>query len=242
MPPVASKTRHAEPASFGSGRPEKGEATGKIVRQTTVELVTAAIRERILSGSIAPGEPLRQEALADELGVSRVPIREAITRLSGEGLLNVVPHKGAYVCELSVDEVRETYDIRIRLEPWIFSEAIRRITDAEISKAARLAKAMDQGDDSQWGPLGWEFHSTLYKPAKREITLETLRVLHDRSGRYFRYQLARASSRKQSYIEHMLLVDACVKHDSKLGARLLKEHLEKASDQLAAMVESIVAA
>jgi len=62
----------------------------KIVRPTAVELVTAAIRQRILSGDLAPGEVLRQEALAEELGVSRVPVREAITRLRAEGMINVV--------------------------------------------------------------------------------------------------------------------------------------------------------
>src|ERR1700754_1023243 len=143
MCPVAVKSRRKEV-------PAAELAPRKIVRTTTVELVTDAIRQRILSGELAPGEALRQEALADELGVSRVPIREAITRLTGEGLLTVVPHKGAYVCELSIDEVEESFDIRLRLEPWLFSEAIARITDAEIGKAEKLVKEMDKANEAQW--------------------------------------------------------------------------------------------
>jgi DNA-binding transcriptional regulator YhcF (GntR family) len=125
MTPVASSSRRIAEASSA------GDSTRKIVRTTTVELVTTAIRQRILSGDLAPGEVLRQEALADELGVSRVPVREAITRLVGEGLLTKVPHKGAYVAELSIEEVQETFEIRLRLEPWLFSQAIPHISDAE---------------------------------------------------------------------------------------------------------------
>lgn len=105
--------------------PSPSDSTHKIVRTTTVELVTTALRQRILSGDLAPGEVLRQEALADELGVSRVPVREAITRLTGEGLLTKVPHKGAYVAELSIEEVQETFEIRLRLEPWLFRRRFR---------------------------------------------------------------------------------------------------------------------
>ena len=150
MSPVAAKSLRKE-----------SDSTHRIVRTTTVELVTTAIRQRILSGDLAPGEVLRQEALADELGVSRVPIREAITRLTGEGLLTKVPHKGAYVAELSIEEVQETFEIRIRLEPWLFSQAIPHITDAEIAKAEKLVAEMDTADSGVWGQLNWRQHETL---------------------------------------------------------------------------------
>lgn len=217
------------------------ESTRKIVRPTTVELVTSAIRQRILSGDLAPGEVLRQEALAEELGVSRVPIREAITRLTSEGLLNNVPHKGAYVAELSIDEVKETFDIRLRLEPWIFSEAIARITEAEIGKAERIITEMDSVDSGQWGQLNWRLHETLYLPAQREITLQMLRVLHDRSDRYFRFQAVQVPIREQSHEEHMGLVAACRKRDAKLGAKLLEQHVKTAAQQIMAVVEAVVA-
>ncbi|MEX4005133.1 GntR family transcriptional regulator [Paraburkholderia sp. EG285A] len=217
------------------------ENTRKIVRPpTTVELATDAIRQRILSGDLAPGEVLRQEALAEELGVSRVPIREAITRLTSEGLLTNVPHKGAYVAELSIDEVKETFDIRLRLEPWIFAEAIPRITDAEIGKAERLVKEMDKANSGIWGQLNWRLHETLYLPAQRDITLQMLRVLHDRSDRYFRFQAVQVPIREQSHEEHMALVEACRKRDAKLGAKLLEQHVKTAAQQIMAVVEAVV--
>ncbi|PFH13605.1 MULTISPECIES: GntR family transcriptional regulator [Burkholderia] len=238
MSPVAPKKRRTEESE--ATQVIAAETTRKIVRPTTVELVTTAIRQRILSGDLAPGEALRQEALADELGVSRVPIREAITRLTGEGLLTSVPHKGAYVAELSIDEVQETFDIRLRLEPWIFAEAIQKISDAEIGKAERLVKEMDKADSGDWGHLNWCFHETLYLPAQKDITLQMLRVLHDRSDRYFRFQVVQVPIREQSHREHMALVDACRKRDSKLGAKLLEQHVKTASEQIISVVGAIV--
>ncbi|MFT4069409.1 GntR family transcriptional regulator [Paraburkholderia sp.] len=216
------------------------ESTRKIVRPTTVELVTTAVRQRILSGELAPGEVLRQEALAEELGVSRVPVREAITRLTAEGLLTSVPHKGAYVAELSIDEVRETFDIRLRLEPWIFSEAIPRITEAEIGKAERIVKEMDNADSGVWGQLNWRLHETLYLPSQRDITLQMLRVLHDRSDRYFRFQAVQVPIREQSHDEHMALIEACRKRDAKLGAKLLEQHVKTAAQQIMSVVQAVV--
>lgn len=234
MPQAATPSRRVDEASGAS------ESTHKIVRTTTVELVTTAIRQRILSGDLAPGEVLRQEALADELGVSRVPIREAITRLTGEGLLTKVPHKGAYVAELSIEEVQETFEIRLRLEPWLFSQAIPHITDAEIAKAEKLVIEMDQAESGMWGQLNWRLHETLYLPARRDITLQMLRVLHDRSDRYFRFQVVQVPIREQSHDEHMQLVEACKKHDAKLGAKLLEQHVKTAAQQIIAVVETIM--
>lgn len=217
------------------------DSGSKIVRMTTVELVTTAIRQQILSGHLAPGEVLRQEALAEELGVSRVPIREAITRLQAEGMLNVIPHKGAYVCELSVDEVRESFDIRLRLEPWIFAEAITRITPAEIKKADRLVAAMDEAAAADWGHLNWTFHETLYLPSRREVTIATLRRLHDLTDRYFRFQVVNVPIRKQAHDEHMALVDACRRRAPKAGAQALEDHIRTASAQIVGVVEKVLA-
>jgi DNA-binding GntR family transcriptional regulator len=239
MSPVASKPRRTETAS--ASLIAAGDSTRKIVRTTTVELVTKAIRQRILSGELAPGEPLRQEALADELGVSRVPIREAITRLTSEGLLTKEPHKGAYVAELSIEEVQETFEIRLRLEPWLFSQAIPHITDAELVKAERLVSEMDDAESGNWGHLNWRLHETLYLPARRDITLQMLRVLHDRSDRYFRFQVVQVPIRAQSHDEHMNLIEACRKRDAKLGAKLLEQHVKIAAEQIVAVVHKIMA-
>lgn len=212
----------------------------KIVRPTTVELVMESIRGKILSGELPPGEPIRQEALADELGVSRLPIREAISRLASEEMLNVVPHKGAYVCELSVDEIHETFDVRQRLEPWIFSESIKRITESDLMIAEEIVESMDLASDQAWGRLNWDFHESLYLPAKREMTLSILRRLHEKANRYFRFQVVNVPIRKQSHEEHMELIRACRNRDIVRGKELLIEHLHVAKDQIVTVVEKVL--
>ncbi|MGI4861226.1 MAG: GntR family transcriptional regulator [Janthinobacterium lividum] len=236
MSTVATKLKREEPPVAAEAVP----GSNKIVRKTTVDLVTDGIRKMILNGKLAPGEALRQELLAEEFGVSRAPIREAITRLSSEGLLTVFPHRGAYVCELSVEEVRETFDIRLRLEPWLFAEAVLRISDAEIDKAERLITEMDQVDGAEWGHLNWRLHETFYRPAQKDITLEMLRVLHDRSDRYFRYQVVKVPIREQSHAEHMQLVDACRARDAKKGAKVLEQHIRVAAQQMVSIVQDLV--
>ena len=100
--------------SASSSQPAADNA-GRLIRKTAVELVVEALRDRILSGVIAPGSALRQELFAEELGVSRLPVREAIRQLSAEGLIDMIPHRGAYVSMLSRTEVQEFFDIRMRL-------------------------------------------------------------------------------------------------------------------------------
>lgn len=199
-----------------------------------------AIRRKILSGELGPGEVLRQEALADELGVSRLPIREAITRLESEGMLNVVPHKGASVRPLSVDEIHEAFDIRQRLEPWIFAEAIPHLTPLDLSRAEEIVATMDKAAEGEWGQLNWVFHETLYMPAKRDMTLSILKRLHEKADRYFRFQVVNVPIRKQAHEEHMELVEVSRKGDIKRAEQLLSEHLAIAADQIIGLVEKVL--
>ncbi|WP_321812554.1 MULTISPECIES: GntR family transcriptional regulator [unclassified Burkholderia] len=215
------------------------QASGKLVRSTTVDLVLEAIRGRILRGELAPGDALRQEALADELGVSRVPVREAITRLQGEGLVTIIPHKGAYVCGISVEEVRETFEIRLRLEPWIFSRAIPATDEQTLAAALGLVDQMDSATETTWGALNWRFHETLYAPSGLELAIETLRRLNDRNERYFRFQVVNVPIRENTRREHIEMVEMCRARDVRGGARLLREHLQRAMDQIVGVADRL---
>ena len=93
--------------------------TTALQRKTTTARVVALLRDQILSGALPEGLQLRQEKLAAELGVSRVPIREALHQLEAEGLVLQESHKGAVVSGLSIDDLEETYEIRARLETWL---------------------------------------------------------------------------------------------------------------------------
>ena len=82
-------------------------------RQTLASLTLDSLRERILRGHFPEGEPLRQDAIADELGVSRIPVREALRQLESEGLVTFQPHRGAVVSTLSLDEIAELFEIKV---------------------------------------------------------------------------------------------------------------------------------
>src|SRR5450830_1066952 len=128
------------PASMNTSSPfDQPQAEGRrIVRKTAVELVVEKLRHRILNGMLTPGSQLRQEALAEELGVSRIPLREAFRLLSSEGLVEQKSHRSVMVSLLSAGEVEELFDIRLRLEPWLLYEAARKIDDAGLAEAERI--------------------------------------------------------------------------------------------------------
>lgn len=209
---------------------------GRLVRKTAVELVVDELRSRILSGQLPSGSVLRQEALADELGVSRIPLREAMRLLSAEGLVDVYPHKGAYVSMLSKEEVQEFFDLRLRLEPWLFHEAAMRISTAELDRAERLVARMDSAGAEEWGALNWELHELLYAAAGRPAAMSIVRALHEKSERYFRFQVVNAPIRQQAHDEHLALIDLCRHRQADKAQVALERHIADAADQILAIV------
>lgn len=226
--PAAAPTR-AEP-----------RADTRIVRKTTTELVVDALRDRILSGAIPPGAPLRQELFAEELGVSRIPVREALRLLSAEGLVDTIAHRGAFVTMLSKDEVEEFFDIRLRLEPWILREAIAQVTDEELDRADAIVAQMDSVEPSLWGKLNWQLHESLYLPARRPAALGVVRMLHEKSERYFRFQVVNAPIRAQAHQEHGELIALCRHRQADKAAAALEKHIEEAASQIVSIVERLL--
>src|SRR4051794_15630849 len=103
-----------------------------IQRQTIASMTVEALRERILRGDYPEGEPLRQDALADELGVSRIPVREALRQLEAEGLVTFNPHRGAVVSTLSLDEIEELFQLRADIECDLLRRAIPNMTPEQL--------------------------------------------------------------------------------------------------------------
>jgi DNA-binding GntR family transcriptional regulator len=216
-------------------------ADGRLLRKTAVELVLDELRARILSGHIRPGAALRQEALADELGVSRIPLREAIRLLSSEGLVDVIPHRGAYVSMLSLDEVQEFFDLRLRLEPWLLHEAASRVDDASLDAAEAVVATMDSAGVERWGELNWRLHDLLYRPAARPAAVAIVRALHEKSERYFRFQVVNAPIRQQSHVEHMALIAFCRQRKPDEAQLALEQHIRNAAEQILGIVGKLLA-
>ena len=183
-----------------------------LARQTVASMTLDALRDGILHGNYAEGEPLRQDALADELGVSRIPIREALRQLEAEGLVTFSPHRGAIVSRLSLGEIDEVFELRSTIEPDLLRRAMPRLTTYQLDQADdvldRYALALRSGDVSMWGELNWQFHSTLYAPAERVVTMGIVQRLHQQSDRYLRMQLALTHGETRANEEHRAIAAA----------------------------------
>lgn len=205
-------------------------------RQTVGTMTLTAIRDRILGGEYAEGTPLRQDALAADLGVSRIPVREAFRQLEAEGLVTLSPHVGAVVTTLSLAEIRELFELRALVEVDLIRRAVPRTSESDLVRAEeildRYEQAFDQGDVAVWGTLNWEFHSALYGPADQPLTLGIVQTLQNQSDRYIRTHLTQPSSRQRANEEHREMVKAVREKDTAYAAVLLNAHILKAGRAL----------
>jgi DNA-binding GntR family transcriptional regulator len=214
-------------------RPQAAPVTvtrGRLVRATAVELVAADLRARILSGELAPGAALRQVALAGELGVSRIPLREAIRLLSSEGLVDVQSHRGAYVSELSSAEVREFLDLRIQLEPWLLGLAVPHLQASHLERAEALVSQMDNAAADEWSRLNWQLHAVLYEPVDRPYAINIVRTLHEKCQRYLNRRTLSAATRLQARKEHMELIELCRRGDAHAASLAMARHVPDSTD------------
>jgi DNA-binding GntR family transcriptional regulator len=212
-----------------------------IQRQTIAGMTIQALRERILRGDYPEGEPLRQDALADELGVSRIPVREALRQLEAEGLVTFNPHRGAIVSVLSLAEIDELFELRADIECDLLRRAIPRMTPAQLDRATdvldEFEAALESGEAARWGPLNWHFHSALYAPANRNFTMGVLQKLHQHSDRYFRMQVLLARGGERANEEHRAIAAAVCKKDIAQACDLMHAHILGAGTSLVAWLQ-----
>src|SRR5215217_4969613 len=162
MPP--RKTRSVEPMTQQPANAPNELVLLPIRRQTLTGMTADAIRERILRGHYRDGEPLRQDAIGAELGVSRIPVREALRQLEVEGLVTFNPHRGAVVSTLSLKQIQELFELRADIEGDLIQRSIPHMTAEDDSRAGEILDAYEValhgGQVAVWGALNWQFHST----------------------------------------------------------------------------------
>ena len=203
--------------------------------RTMAEAALERLREAIILGELTPGTPLRLEDLARSLGTSISPIREAVRQLEALGLAEHVPHHGAKVVGLEIEELRELFSIRLALE----TMAVRRsaqLFGAEDEQTARsylaaLGDARRGGDARAAVRAHTAFHFTLYEAARSSWLLRLIRPAWDSCERYRPVLLGPGGSSQDRHAEldHELL-EACAARDSDRAAAALHAHLELASD------------
>lgn len=198
--------------------------------RTLSSAIVDRLRDAILAGAHPAGSQLRQDALADIYGVSRIPVREALFQLEAEGFVQIVPHKGAMVTGLSLDEVNDVFDLRLLLEPRLFGEAIPRMDETDFEQLDAMQEAFDQameaGDLARWGLLNAAFHRALYARAILPRTFSVVAGLLQTSDRYTRLQLSRTAALERASAEHRQLVALARSRAVEAANALLAEHIE----------------
>ena len=200
---------------------------------TANESIADSLRADILRGKLESGQALKQDEIAAQFGVSKIPVREALVQLQAERLVNFYPNRGAFVSELSAAEADEIYVMRIALEKEILARAIPHLTVSHFKQAGEILSAIDHEDNiAKWGELNWEFHATLYSPAGLPRVMETLRTLHTNIARYLVLYLAGMDYQKKSQREHRALLQACRAGEVEKAIDILDGHLRSASTHL----------
>lgn len=214
--------------------------SGLPVKRTIADQVAELIRQRILSGQLKGGQPIRQEHLAAELGVSRIPLREALKQLAAEGFVTIASHKGAVVAELSVAEVEELFELRLKLETWLMELAMPAMSEIEIAALeANLAEQRRPDVLPRWGELNWGLHEIMYRAADRPITIRLLKNIHDKIDRYLRLEVTMRQGRDRGLAEHEALVECCRRRDTAAAVALLERHIKETERGLVAALKKV---
>jgi DNA-binding GntR family transcriptional regulator len=213
-----------------------------IPRQSLTSAVADKLRDQIIRGEIPEGAQLRQDAIATQYHVSRIPVREALRQLDAEGLISIVPNRGAIVPALSPDDIRELFSIRALLEPEVLKLSVPHLKEEDLSQAeAVLAKYVSElkREDhvSAWGRLNWQFHSILYSRANQPRFMAIIRNVNNSGERYTRLQLYLTHGMKRANEEHHQILDFCRQRDVMAACKLLRQHIQYAGESLRKVLE-----
>ncbi|MFI5660833.1 GntR family transcriptional regulator [Streptomyces sp. NPDC051684] len=198
---------------------------------TAQQFVLEELRRAITSGEIRPGMPIRQDALAEQLGVSRVPLREALKTLEGQSLVVHHAHRGYFVAELSLAELREVYRIREILEAEAVREAMRAgsavldaLEEAQEDVEAQAAAA----DVAAMAAANRRFHFVLFEASGMQRLVRLIATLWDATDAYRSLYYADSMSREHVLVEHRAVLDALREGRTEDAVRLLDGHREHA--------------
>lgn len=216
------------------------EAQLEAADQSKPSAVTDVLRDAIVRGIFKSGQPLRQEDLAAQLGVSRMPVRDALKTLENEGFVLSSPNRGAVVAHLSAAEALELQELRLALEPLLLRLAVPKLSKANLGRAEDLLDQADhETDEAKWSGLNLEFHMALYQEAGRPRILALVRGLHLNVDRYMRMTLTTMHRQRTSQTEHSAILAACQQRNADLACNLLSQHITTSGEHLIRYLEGM---
>jgi DNA-binding GntR family transcriptional regulator len=202
----------------------------RVENRTLREQVADHLRAEILASRLAPGTELGEVMLAQSLGISRGPLREALGQLAAEGLVTIVPRRGAVVKILTRQEFLDAYEVREALESLAIKLAVPRLTDAERAELRRMCEEMEAeaaaGNTERFFEINHDFHALLVRAAGNKKLEEMHAQLIAQMGRLLKKSVELRGGVEQSAAEHRGIVAAVDVGDPELAGRLLEEHIE----------------
>ena len=205
------------------------------------EIVCEVLRDAIRGGVLKPGEWLKENDLADELLVSRTPVREAIRKLEQEGYVVTVPRRGAYVASVSIRDINEIFEIRAALEVLACELAAERITEEEQERLERLlvaiGRAIEEHDMERIVQTDIEFHELLYQAARNERLLAIIGNLREQLTRLRPLPRSHLGRPRPPHEDHRSLVDAIGSGDARRARKMAAKHMENSEQTLLCAIE-----
>jgi len=196
------------------------------------EIVFESLRVAIINGTLRPGERLMELQLAEQMGVSRTPVREAIRKLELEGFVVMVPRKGAYVSGISVKDIIDIFEVRAALESLAAGLAAERITEEELDELERaLFQIQEVSTGDNIGVVADKdatFHELLFRASRNQRLVAMITHLQEQIQRFRTTSLSVPGRTKHAVAEHKNIVDAIGERNVELAQALAREHVENA--------------
>jgi len=206
-----------------------------IVVRTLSERVFEVVREQIVRGQLPHDLPIRQDALAAELGVSKIPLREALARLEQEGLLTSHANRGYFVQPMSSAQAEEIFELRLAIEPIAAARAARYATEADRREAIETFERLDRAASDNLPEVAMrnrDFHTALVRPGDRMLTTQVVERLTILAERYVIAQLSPAGRDQRAHLEHRGLLDSWLSRDEAAIVSLLSQHIAATLEDL----------
>jgi DNA-binding GntR family transcriptional regulator len=236
----AKESPEAAIAAIAPLRHVAGEATDEVVverhpgepgYEPLGQAIARRVRDAVLDGRLAPGTRIRQEALAQRLGVSRIPVREALRQLETEGIVTLVPHSGARVARLDFDEHLELYRLREALEPIAVAASVPHLTEERLAELDELAGRIEEtaDDPKAWLHYDRAFHLATYAAAPMPRLVHLIDGFWNTTQQYRRAFLLTLDAHSVSLVhaEHRLILDALVRRDASDAEQRQRQHIRR---------------
>lgn len=193
------------------------------------EVVFNTLRDAILRGELEPGERLMEIQLAEKLGVSRTPVREAIRKLELEGLAMMLPRRGAIVAAITISDLKDVLEVRRVLEGLTIELACKRMTEDELNKlkesGEEFAKAIKEEDLTEIAKRDVAFHDIIYNSSRNQRLIQILNNLREQMYRYRLEYIKDANKRGTLVEEHKSIIESIEAKDATMAKKAIKKHI-----------------